>query len=67
MNTKRRLSLYCFRAIIKNSVNANSDDAVVFSGAGATSGINKLAWALKINTPKVATDTVNMLLSISKV
>jgi len=48
-------------------VNANSDDAVVFSGAGATSGINKLAWALKINTPKVATDTVNMLLSISKV
>ncbi|WAR01704.1 hypothetical protein MAR_008262 [Mya arenaria] len=46
------------RSIIKECVNASTDDVAIFTGSGATSGMHKIAWALRINMPKVAADTV---------
>ncbi|KAK3597171.1 hypothetical protein CHS0354_003665 [Potamilus streckersoni] len=46
------------RQIIKRCVNASKDDTVIFTGSGTTSGIHKLAAALKINQPRVAEETV---------
>ena len=39
-------------------MNAGQSDVLVFTGSGATSGFHKLAWALKINHPRVAEETV---------
>ncbi|XP_035824879.1 uncharacterized protein LOC101846496 [Aplysia californica] len=41
------------RAIIKEAVNATEDDAVIFTGSGATSAVNKLLHALKPKKPLV--------------
>ncbi|XP_053376481.1 uncharacterized protein LOC123534695 [Mercenaria mercenaria] len=45
------------RTIIKRSVNANKDDVVIFTGSGATAGMHKVAWALRMNNPRIAADT----------
>ena len=47
-----------FREIIKQSVNASSNDVVIFTGSGATPAIHKIAWGLDLNKPKVASETV---------
>ena len=36
------------RDIIRNAVNASEHDAVIFTGAGVTAGINKLVHALQV-------------------
>ncbi|KAK3096035.1 hypothetical protein FSP39_022229 [Pinctada imbricata] len=46
------------RNIIRKCVHAGRDDAVIFTGSGATSGIHKVAWGLKINNPRIAAETV---------
>ncbi|XP_052802193.1 uncharacterized protein LOC128232585 [Mya arenaria] len=45
------------RNIIKKCVNANNDDVAIFTGSGATAGMHKIAWTLRINTPRVAAET----------
>ena len=52
--------LFC-RNIIRQCVNANKDDVVIFTGSGATSAIHKVIWALRINQPRVAEETVCIL------
>jgi hypothetical protein len=42
-------------------VNAGKDDVVIFTGSGATAGLHKIAWGLKINQPRVAEETVRVL------
>lgn len=49
-----------YRAIIKRCVNAGKDDVVIFTGSGATAGINKIAWGLCLNDLKTALDTVTV-------
>ncbi|XP_052216179.1 uncharacterized protein LOC127834382 [Dreissena polymorpha] len=49
------------RNIIKQSVNASREDVVIFTGSGATAGMHKMAWALKINNPRVAMETVVLI------
>lgn len=39
-------------------MNAGKDDVVIFTGSGATAGLHKIAWGLKINQPRVAEETV---------
>ena len=48
----------CFRQIIKQCMNAGQNDVLVFTGNVESSGFHKLAWALKINHPRVAEETV---------
>ena len=52
---------FFFRNIIRQCVNANKDDVVIFTGSGATSAIHKVIWALRINQPRVAEETVCIL------
>ena len=47
-----------YRNIIKACTNAGKDDVVVFTGSGATAGMHKVAWALRVNNPRVAAETV---------
>ena len=50
-----------FRDIIRQCANCGKDDVVIFSGSGATAGLHKVAWGLKINMPRVAEETVRLL------
>lgn len=46
------------RDIIRQCTNCGKDDVVIFTGSGATAGLHKMAWGLKINIPRVAEETV---------
>ena len=48
-----------YRDIIRQCTNCGKDDVVIFTGSGATAGLHKIAWGLKINMPRVAEDTVS--------
>ena len=50
-----------FRDIIRQCANCGKDDVVIFTGSGATAGLHKIAWGLKINMPRVAEETVSLV------
>ncbi|CAF2661197.1 unnamed protein product [Rotaria sp. Silwood2] len=49
------------RSIIKQCVNANDDDVVIFTGSGSTSAINKLVDVLNLRDEKIRNKTVVLI------
>ena len=43
----------CFREIIRDALNANDDDVVIFAGNGVTGAIHKLISVMKMKKPPV--------------
>ena len=41
--------MFCFRRLIKKSVNACDKDVVIFAGSGATAAVHKVIHALKLH------------------
>ena len=57
------MSLFFFRDIIRNAVNASEYDSVIFVGSGCTAAVHKLIHSLNLSKPPVSQSNCISLLA----